>query len=261
MSQNEHSFRIVSMVPSWTEMLLSMNIHLVGRTRFCIEPKPDVHQIPTVGGTKNWDLDLVHSLTPDLTLLDKDENPKSMSEGHTLTIAATHVRDIPSCIAGIELIAKAITPALPHTTAAFNDILRRWHRIAHAKPIAFMDFDLDKLPGLLHWIKKPTAPVTSIYYVIWRNPWMHATRDTFIGDIAHTLGLSLATQCVDSHYPTLDLNTVDVESSLLLFSSEPYPFHKKKDDLNSLPFSSAIVDGQKFSWFGTRSLAFLESLI
>lgn len=260
MSNPKSSIRVISMVPSWTEMLLSLNITPVGRTRFCIEPKPDVLKIPAVGGTKDWDLDLVQSLTPDLIILDKDENPKSMSEGHSLPFIATHVRDIKSCIEGIELIANVITRRQPDTQSAFDTILARWRQVAStpAKPSGLTN--LDKLPGLIQWVKKPSQPIQAIHYLIWRNPWMQVTRDTFIGDVAHKAGLPLAPLSQGNHYPQLDLNTLDPSSTLLLFSSEPYPFHKKADELKSLPFASAIVDGQNFSWFGTHSLKFLEGL-
>ena len=45
-------------------------------------------------------------------------------------------------------------------------------------------------------------------------------------------------------------------------SSEPYPFHKRKDKLalDELGAGSAIVDGERFGWFGLRSLEFLEGL-
>jgi len=47
---------------------------------------------------------------------------------------------------------------------------------------------------------------------------------------------------------------------VLLASSEPYPFHRKRDALLALDRPVAIVDGESFSWFGVRSLEFLESL-
>lgn len=260
MQKPKSCFRVISMVPSWTEMLISLGIPPVGRTRFCIEPKPDVLDIPIIGGTKDWNLDLVQSLTPDLIILDKDENPKFMSEGHSIPWVATHVQNIESCIMGIEHIANVVTQARPDLSPAFDTIMSRWQHIANRPPKTNSLHDLDRLPGLIQWIKKPEKSVQAIYYLIWKNPWMHATRETFIGDIADRAGLPLMTKTNGSHYPQIDLNTLDPDSTLLLFSSEPYPFHKKTEDLKSLPFPSAIVDGQNFSWFGTHSLKFLETL-
>ena len=56
-----------------------------------------------------------------------------------------------------------------------------------------------------------------------------------------------------------ELNQFDPAKTLLLFSSEPFPFAKKKSELVNLGFSSALVDGESFSWFGVRSLNFIET--
>jgi len=55
-------------------------VNVVGRTRFCIHPREKVSEIPAVGGTKNWDMDRIRELKPDLLILDKEENPKFMAE-------------------------------------------------------------------------------------------------------------------------------------------------------------------------------------
>src|SRR5687768_12120775 len=49
--------RIVSLVPSLTELLFALGLgpRLVGRTGFCVHPKPEVKKLPKVGGTKDFD--------------------------------------------------------------------------------------------------------------------------------------------------------------------------------------------------------------
>ena len=49
--------RVVSFVPSWTETLISAQVEVVGRTRFCIHPEGEIKSIPVVGGTKNINLE------------------------------------------------------------------------------------------------------------------------------------------------------------------------------------------------------------
>lgn len=252
--------RIVSMVPSWTEMLLSLSIEVTGRTRFCIEPKDKVKTIPIVGGTKDWDIELIQSFKPDLIILDKDENPKFMSEGHAIPFVATHVQNIQSGIEGIELIAKAIGKKDPLTHEKFDSVVNRWKKIEASPPKDLESTRWPVMPGLIEWINTPKQEIESIYYVIWKNPWMVATKETFIGDVARMAGLPLSNSATTVHYPEIDLSLLDPKSTLLLFSSEPYPFHKKVSELKSLPFASAIVDGQAFSWFGTHALEFLEKI-
>jgi 7-cyano-7-deazaguanine synthase in queuosine biosynthesis len=56
------------------------------------------------------------------------------------------------------------------------------------------------------------------------------------------------------------LEKLDLERTYFLFSSEPFPFHKKKALLLGLNVSGSIVDGESLSWFGTRSLRYLEQV-
>lgn len=251
--------RVISMVPSWTEMLLNLNIPVAGRTRFCIEPKNQITSIPIVGGTKDWNWDLIESLNPDLLVLDKEENPKFMSES-SVPYVATHVTDINSCADGIRAIADCLKSAITQeANGALHDLSRRWDKLSNqgtATQALFPD-----LPGLIEWINFPTHPIEAVYYIIWKDPWLLASRNTFIGDMWSKLGLEISPEMGlnENKYPEIVLERLDKEKTLLLFSSEPYPFHKKRPEIEKLGFSSAIVDGQSFSWFGIRSLLFLET--
>ncbi len=53
--------RIVSLVPSLTELLIDLDLteSIAGRTRFCIHPENIVREIPIIGGTKNPNLDKI----------------------------------------------------------------------------------------------------------------------------------------------------------------------------------------------------------
>ena len=53
--------RIVSLVPSLTELLFALGLgdQVVGRTGFCIHPRDAVRRVPKVGGTKDVALDKV----------------------------------------------------------------------------------------------------------------------------------------------------------------------------------------------------------
>ncbi len=135
----------------------------------------------------------------------------------------------------------------------------RWQHVAdRASPLLSTTQNWDQLPGLIEWIHRPEKPIKTIHYIIWKNPWMIATPSTFIGSITEKVGLPLAAATTESRYPEINFDKFDPDSTLLLFSSEPFPFHKKVSDIKSLPFPSAVVDGQCFSWFGTHALRFLE---
>ena len=58
--------RIVSLVPSLTELLFALDLgpSLAGRTGFCIHPREGVRAVPKVGGTKDVDVAKVRAAAP-----------------------------------------------------------------------------------------------------------------------------------------------------------------------------------------------------
>lgn len=72
--------RIVSLVPSLTELLCDLARHLVGFTRFCTHPAETVRQIAKMGGPKNPDLDAIRAAAPTHLIVNVDENPREQVE-------------------------------------------------------------------------------------------------------------------------------------------------------------------------------------
>ena len=62
--------RIVSLVPSQTELLFDLGLEdrIVGVTKFCIHPSDKVKQKTIIGGTKNFKLEVIDELQPDLII-------------------------------------------------------------------------------------------------------------------------------------------------------------------------------------------------
>ena len=100
--------------------------------------------------------------------------------------------------------------------------------------------------------------VSQVLYVIWKDPWMGVSRDTFIGSVLDRFWWGGLLPVFPVKYPELELTKYDPARTLLLFSSEPYPFLKRRAELDGLGFPYAFVDGESLSWFGVRTLAFLE---
>ncbi len=236
------------MVPSWTETLVAAKVNVVGRTRYCIHPKDTVSTIPIVGGTKDWDLKKIQALQPDLIILDKEENPKFMAETSEVPWKATHIESLNDLPAHLTDLSDAL--AAPQ----LNEYADRWQNVIARK--SQLENNFTNLPGLIEWGRKPSGPVDTILYVIWKDPWMVVSRNTFIGSVLAHLGLPIPK--MSTKYPKINLDDFDPQKTLLLLSSEPYPFLEKKKDIENLPFPYAIVDGESFSWFGLRSLHFLE---
>lgn len=257
--------KIVSLVPSWTETLIVCGANVVGRSRFCVHPAESVRNITVVGGTKDLNLEKLADLNPDLLILDKEENLPWMLDKSPCPVFVSHVtavHEMPE-----ELIR--ISALMPKQIAdAVLQLAQRWTNILTFKRENHFINIPDVVPALLDWVSMPQAidSCTEFVYVIWRKPWMCVSRHTFVGSVIELLGGKIYQLPTDQKYPEFSLDALlsqPDKNLFFLFSSEPYPFHNKKQDL--LPFveagmRAAIVDGECYSWFGVRALKFLESL-
>ena len=118
--------RIISLVPSQTELLYDLGLRdeMVGITKFCIHPEEWLNSKTRIGGTKNLNLKIIHSLKPDLIIANKEENEESqintlmkefpvwISDIRKLEDALVMIEEI-SCIVnkkkkGVDLINKII---------------------------------------------------------------------------------------------------------------------------------------------------------
>lgn len=240
--------KVASFVPSWTETLIEAGVELAGRTRFCIHPADRIKTIPVMGGTKNWDLARLRELKPDLVILDREENPSFMAEQTDLPWWASHITQ-----------AADVAPAMRDLASRLggNSRLLEWAKEWEAEVLrpreALSDFSA--LPGVIEWGRRPSGSIDEVVYVIWRDPWMRVTRSTFIGSMLGLCGVRLAEG--EKKYPEFSFTNIDPARTLLLFSSEPYPFLRRRPQ-EAEAFAHAYVDGEAFSWFGQRSLRFLQ---
>lgn len=226
--------RIVSLVPSQTELLADLGLHeeVVGITKFCVHPEEWFRSKPRIGGTKTVNIARVQALNPDLIIANKEENvqeqinaleviaPVWVSDIHTLEDALRMIRDV-STICG--------------KAQAGNEIAMQ---------------AADSFASL-----RPSGKERTTAYGIWRNPWMWAGGDTFIHDILQRCGWKNAL-CDISRYPEISLaHLKQLNPDLILLSSEPYPFKEKHiaEVQAALPQAKVLlVDGEMFSWYGSR---------
>lgn len=239
--------RVVSMVPSWTETLLKANVNVVGRTRFCIHPPQKITNIPIVGGTKEVSWDLVMDLKPDVVLLDQEENPLEMAEECPVPYLATHVSSLDSLQKELSRLGEHFeNPKLIELSVDCLDILEapapRW--------------DFARIPAFQEWVRPASKSYENVAYMIWKKPWMSVSRETYIGSVLEKLGAKVHSFPPGDKYPVVEIE--EMQNSFFLFSSEPFPFQKKVNELKALDLEGAIVDGESYSWFGVRSIEFLR---
>lgn len=243
--------RVVSLVPSWTETLLEAGIEVVGRSRFCIHPKDGVASIPKVGGTKDWDLPRLLALKPDLLILDREENPRFMAEQANLPFWASHINRVSDLAPALEELAVRLG------STRLSALAGEWRALPPPRPP--WTYESEAIPGLIEWGARPEQPVRRVLYVIWKDPWMRVGRDTFISSVLEHVGFAPYLIEADEKYPVFDPTQFNPSETLLLFSSEPYPFLRRKKEVASLGLPHAFIDGESYSWFGLRSLRFLQS--
>ncbi|WP_349630858.1 helical backbone metal receptor [Aquiflexum sp. TKW24L] len=91
-------------------------------------------------------------------------------------------------------------------------------------------------------------------YLIWKDPLIAVGTNTFIDSMLEKAGFkNLINQF---RYPEIDLEEiVKLNPDYLLLSSEPYPFKELHISFfkERLPKTKIrIVDGEMFSWYGSR---------
>ena len=228
--------RIISLVPSQTELLfdLGLNTEVIGITKFCIHPDEWFRSKPRIGGTKTIDLEKIKALQPTLVLANKEENVQEQIEA-LAEICPVYVSDISNLDEALEMIRQV------------GKLVGR-----ESKAAILAEKIIQEFAGL-----HPQNHKLSAAYIIWRKPYMAAGGDTYISDLMELCGFENV--FIDElRYPEITIERLQLENcSLLLLSSEPYPFSQKHiDELQPhLPGTKILlVDGEMFSWYGSRLL-------
>ncbi|MCH7413280.1 helical backbone metal receptor [Belliella sp. R4-6] len=228
---SESPKRIISLVPSQTELLVDLGLgdRIVGVTKFCVHPEGFKEKKQIIGGTKNFHFDKIDQLKPDLIIGNKEENYQEGIE----KLAEKY----PVWMSDIFDLSDAMEMML-----GIGEITGRSE--AAQQLVDMIQKDMDYVPK-----KKGTS-----VYLIWKDPIMVAGKNTFIDDMLDRAGYENLVSA--SRYPELSLKELtEMNADFLLLSSEPYPFKQKHLDEFSaiLPDSTIqLVDGEIFSWYGSR---------
>ena len=225
--------RMISLVPSQTELLYDLGLEerVVGVTKFCIHPIEWNRNKKRVGGTKKVDFEKIALLEPDLIIGNKEENEKS----------------------DIELLEKQF-PVWMSDIKTFDDALDMIHQIS---VITNKETGGNQMVDRIMKAKESYNSIgknEKVLYFIWKNPWMAVGRDTFIDEMLRLSGKRNAIE--DKRYVALSEEQIKaLNPEVIYLSSEPYPFKTKHfDELKTiLPnVEIKIVDGEMFSWYGSR---------
>lgn len=223
--------RIISLVPSQTELLFDLHLQheVSGITKFCVHPPGWLQEKTVIGGTKKFDLAAIERLQPDLIIGNKEENYREGIE--------TLKKSYPVWMSDITTLQDALL-----MISAVGELTDKSEMAQKIKGNIVLAFSA---------LKKKTS--RSVLYLIWRKPWMAAGKDTFIDSMLNTIGFENVV--TTPRYPQLtEAEIQKLKPDHIFLSTEPYPF-KQHNILELQEISSAqttIVDGEMFSWFGSR---------
>lgn len=236
--------RIISLVPSQTELLfdLGLDTEIIGITKFCIHPREKFKRSTKIGGTKMLDLAKIRELKPDLIIGNKEENDRAQIE--------ELMKEFPVWMSDIKVLPEAI------------DMIRQIGELTGRSEKA--NIIADDINEQFLNLNKKHKPARTAYF-IWKDPYMLAGKQTFIDDILSRGGFDNA--IYDDRYPEISVDQLkNLNPECIFLSSEPYPFKDEhvKEIQNICPDALvSIVDGEMFSWYGSRLLlspAYLRSL-
>jgi len=237
--------RIISLVPSQTELLFELGLdkEIVGLTKFCIHPIEKFAERTKVGGTKKLKIDVIRSLQPDLIIGNKEENQQDQIEAL--------MQEFPVWMSDIYTLDDA-----KKTILEIGLLVDRSPEAAYLNHLITAGFkDLQTL-ALQNGLNKKVA------YLIWKDPYMYAGRDTFINNILTLNGLNNVIR--EKRYPQLELTDLKALGPDLVFlSSEPFPFKEQHlEEIRAiLPKAKVmLVDGEMFSWYGSRLVKAVQYL-
>ena len=187
-------------------------------------------------------MDRLRALGPDLILANVEENTQEMVEALDAfaPVYVTDVGDMPEALTMIRTVGRLTARAA------------RADALANAIDDAF---------GTLR-----AFPPMRVAYLIWQKPYMTVGHDTFIHDVMQRAGL-VNVFGTRTRYPEVTpADLVAARPEAVLLASEPFPFHEKHADALRAVLPETLlhlVDGELFSWYGSRLLhtpAYLTSL-
>ncbi|MGB0888555.1 MAG: ABC transporter substrate-binding protein, partial [Vicingaceae bacterium] len=229
--------RIISVVPSQTELLydLGLDDEVVGITKFCIHPDNWFRNKNRIGGTKNLNLEKIAALKPDLIIANKEENTQSEIEAlqKLYPVYTSDISNLEDSLQMITDIGKLTNTAEKST-----------------KIVATINVEFEQL-------SKHNFTKRSALYLIWKKPYMSINQTRFIHDMMQRCGLTNVIKMGLDYPEVSEKEMINLNPEFILLSSEPFPFKEKhiKEFQSICPNARVLlVDGEYFSWYGSRLL-------
>ena len=211
--------RVVSLVPSVTETLLTWGVTPVGVTRFCEQP-----DLRAVGGTKDPDVAAIIGLSPDLVVCCPEENRREDAEALRA--------------AGVEVLALEV-----------DDVAGVGPALAGACGIEVQEPDrAAPTPS------DPVVPAATAVVPVWRRPYVVLGPRCYGASVLANLGLRVVAPDAQQRYPEASFESlIALDADLVVAPSEPYPFAERHREELATIAPVVFVDGQDLFWWGVRT--------
>ncbi len=229
--------RVVSLVPSISEFLAHAGIgqRLVGVTKFCVHPQYLKKEATQIGGTKKVRISDLKLLSPDLVIANSEENELSDVQNirEFCSVWTSQIKDEKDAFSMMNSLVKVLC----------------------------LDYDVPSLAERYTSFNSRQQEEKSVLYLIWNNPYMTIGSDTYIHRMLEIAGY--VNVCKDSlRYPILPVEKIiELNPAFVFLSSEPFPFKEehKRAIQDLLPNAKIkLVDGEMFSWYGSRMALALD---
>lgn len=238
--------RIACLVPSITELVCELGLagQLVARTGFCIHPHAALAGVPKVGGTKDVNLKRLRAREPTHVIVNIDENEKPVVDA----IA----RFVPHVI-----VTHPLGPG--DNPGLFRLLGGIFGRAAVADALCAR-FEAALAEAMQTCVALPRERVL---YLIWKDPWMSVSPDTYIARTLAAVGWDTVPEAGTARYPEVDLGAAAGSADRVLLSTEPYRFGASHVEalaaaLPGVPVT--LIDGEMTSWYGPRAIAGFDYL-
>ena len=253
--------RIVSLVPSDTYTVIALGAadRLVGRTTWC--ESPEAAAVPTIGGTKDVDVEAVLALGPHLVIANQEENTRGALEAlaQRVPVLVSLPRRVEQGVAHVARLARILGVEKSEQVKA---LIKRGYARAAA-----------------------SAPTTKAFIPIWMDPLMTLNADTFGSDVlaqvgignvfgdrlrlyplAADLGKSAPQDATgrDVRYPRITLDEVKARKpELVVLPDEPHAFSAEDEAVfrAALPDARVVrVSGKDLFWYGAWTIDAVDRL-
>lgn len=193
-----------------------------------------------MGGTKSVNLEKIRQLAPTHVIVNVDENRKETADA-----LAEFVPNL--------IVTHPLAPL--DNLALYRQIGAAFGKAREAEALCA------KFDTAFRAVQEQEFPRRNVLYLIWKDPWMTVSRDTYVSRTLQLFGLHTVPEAAHRRYP--ELKNLDLPGAeLVLLSTEPYRFREAhRDELQtSLKKPVHLIDGEMTSWYGSRAIAGLDYL-